>query len=57
MTVDTIAIVAGAYLFMLVLVLSLLTSSKRGEQAAQEAVERERAKVAGMRERERRDVA
>lgn len=57
MTVDTIAIVAGAYLFMLVLVLSLLTSSKRGEQAAQEAVERERAKVAGRRERERRDVA
>ena len=57
MSWDTIAIVAGADVFMLVLILSLLTSSTRGEAAAQRAVERERAELARRRERERRDVA
>jgi len=57
MSAGTIAIVAGAYVFMLVLVLSLLVSSKRGEQAAQKAVELERAARAREREGQRRDVA
>jgi hypothetical protein len=55
MSVTAIAIVAGAYVFMLVLILSLLTSSKRGEQAAQRAVERERDELAAR--RKRRDAA
>ena len=57
MSLDTIAIVAGSYVFMLVLILSLLTSSKRGEEAAQRAVERDRADLARRRERERRGAA
>ena len=57
MSLDTIAIAAGAYVFMLVLILSLLTSSKRGEEAAQRAVERDRAELARRRERGRRGAA
>lgn len=55
MSVTAIAIAAVAYLFMLVLILCLLVSSKRGEQAAQRAVERDRDELAAR--RKRRDAA
>lgn len=56
MSWDTIVIVAGAYAFMLVLILSLLTASKRGDQAAQRAVAEDRARQR-QNEEDRRDVA
>lgn len=57
MSAQTIAIVACAYVFMLVLILSLLCSAKRGEQAAQREVERVRAERARRREEEHSDAA
>ena len=53
----TIALVAGAYAFVLLLVISLLTASKHGEQEAHRAVLRERARRRREAEEERRDVA
>jgi heme exporter protein D len=53
----TIAIIVGAYAFMLLLVVSLLTASKRGEQEAHREVLRERARRQREAEGERRDVA
>jgi hypothetical protein len=56
-SIQTIAIVAGAYALMLALILSLLAASKRGEQESQRAVDRARAERARTRKEERRDVA
>jgi hypothetical protein len=57
MSWDMIALVAGGYAFLLLLILSLLTASKRGEHEAHRAVAQERARERGKREGDRRDAA
>jgi phosphate/sulfate permease len=53
----TIALVAGAYAFVLLFVISLLTASKHGEREAHRAVVREKARRLREAEKEHRDVA
>jgi hypothetical protein len=56
-SLGTIAIAAGAYVLILVLALSLLSSAKRGDRELRRAAGRARAQRARAREGQRRDVA